>query len=333
MLLKPGETITTDDYHTAGEPFRILNFGPMEGETVLDRRCWAQTNLDDLRRFLVSEPRGHSGMYGGFVVPPDDDNGDLGVVFFHSNGFSTACGHGTIALVTWALDQKVVDQSGNLTEVVVDVPSGRLLARAQTENHKVTSVLIKNVPSFVTETDIRLETKYGPINVEIAFGGAFYAFVSTNNLPISARREDLQELVAIGKEVKESLGDHPRFQHPTEHRLSGCYGTIFWETLHPAEGIHNRERNVTVFADGQIDRSPCGSGTSARLALLHHHNQINVDDPFFNKGVAGGNFVGKVESVDHEFVTTTVEGSAHQYAQSTFYYDPTDSMALGFKPL
>ncbi len=127
MVLAPGESLTVDDLHTAGEPFRIVDLGPMEGDTVLDRRSWAMANLDDHRRFLVHEPRGHADMYGGMVVPPDDADGDVGVVFFHKDGFSTACGHGTIAMATWAIDTGLVEApvDGEVA-VVVDVPSGRL---------------------------------------------------------------------------------------------------------------------------------------------------------------------------------------------------------------
>jgi proline racemase len=326
----PGETLTTADYHAAGEPFRIVDAGPMEGRTVLDRRSWAQEHLDDLRRFLVNEPRGHADMYGGFVVPPDDADGDLGVVFFHNHGFSTACGHGTIALVAWAVDEGVIDVpvgAGRL-EVVVDVPSGRLHTVARIEDGRAVSVRFRNVPSFVGATGIEVDTSFGPVEAELSFGGAFYASVAIDDLTVSATAGHVDDLITLGREVKAALAGHPSLVHPSDERLSGCYGTILHETP-GADPLH--QRNVTIFADGQVDRSPCGSGTSARLALLHHHGVIGVDDAFHNEGIAGGLFVGRIESVTDDGVVTTVEGSAHRHATSAFTLDPADPLGLGFQ--
>ncbi len=331
MIPGPGETLTTADYHTAGEPFRIVDAGPMVGATVLDRRSWAETYLDELRRFLVNEPRGHAGMYGGFVVPPDDERGDLGVVFFHNDGFSTACGHGTIALVAWAVDEGVIDvpAGADRLEVVVDVPSGRLHTEARLEGGRVAAVRFTNVPAFVGATGLEVDTSYGPVTVDVSFGGAFYASVAIDDLGVTVTSEDVGDLIALGREVKVALAGHGSAVHPTDDRLSGCYGTILHEAL-GADPLH--QRNVTIFADGQVDRSPCGSGTSARLALLHHHGVVGVDDAFHNEGIAGGVFVGRIESVtDDGAVVTTIEGSAHRHATSTFTLDPADGLGLGFQ--
>ncbi len=329
MIPGPGETLTSDDWHAAGEPFRILDVGPMEGATVLDRRSWAQANLDDLRRFLVSEPRGHSDMYGGFVVPPDDAGGDLGVVFWHKDGFSTACGHGTIALVAWAVDTGLVDvpDDAERVDVVVDVPSGRLPTTATLVDGRPTAVRFMNVPSFVSAIGLEVDTNHGTLDVDVAFGGAFYASVAVDDLDVDATADHVDDLIALGRQVKAALAGHPSIEHPDDDRLSGCYGTI----LHETPGDDPRcQRNVTVFADGQVDRSPCGSGTSARLALLHHHGQLDVGDDLHHLGLAGGMFVGRIESVDGDRVTTSVEGSAHRHATSTFVLDPDDPVGLGF---
>ena len=331
MIPGPGETLTTADYHTAGEPFRIVDAGPMEGRTVLDRRSWAQEHLDDLRRFLINEPRGHAGMYGGFVVPADDVDGDLGVVFFHNYGFSTACGHGTIALVAWAVDEGVIDvpTGADRLEVVVDVPSGRLPTVARIEDGRVASVRFRNVPSFMAATGIEVGTSFGPVEAEVSFGGAFYASVAIDDLPLSVTVDHVGDLITLGGEVKAALAGHGSHVHPTDDRLSGCYGTILHETL---DANPLRQRNVTIFADGQVDRSPCGSGTSARLALLHHHGIVSVDDALHNEGIAGGVFLGRIESVtDDGTVVTTVEGSAHRHATSAFTLDPADPLGLGFQ--
>jgi len=318
--------LTSCDYHTAGEPFRILDVGPMEGTTVLDRRSWAQENLDDLRQFLINEPRGHADMYGGFVVPPNDTEGDLGVVFFHKDGFSTACGHGTIALVTWAIETGVLP--AGQTHVVVDVPSGRLHTTVTYQKDRVAAVCFTNVPSFVSATDLTVTTSQGPLTAHIAFGGAFYASVDTTELTLSPEAAHLDALVSLGREIKTQLNAHPAVNHPQDQRLSGLYGTIFFDTLSQDP---LQQRNVTIFADGQIDRSPCGSGTSSRLALLHHQRSLNTGDTFINHGVAGGQFTGRIINEEESGVLTTVEGSAHHYATTTFTLDPHDSLNLGFQ--
>ena len=321
-------TIESCDYHTAGEPFRIVDAGPMKGSTVIERRSWAEDNLDDLRKFLVHEPRGHDDMYGGFIVPPDDPDGDLGVVFFHSDGFSTACGHGTIALVTWAIDSGFIQSQEGLVEVVVDVPSGRLLTKAKMHNGKVENVTFNNVPSFVSAKDVKIDTKFGSITIDVSFGGAFYASISTSQLGLSPVSKHLNELIEIGKEIKLKTQNLELAKHPSDKRLSGIYGSIFYETL---EEKPLKQRNVTIFADGQVDRSPCGSGTSARLALLHEKKQIKIGEPFLNYGIAGGVFKGKITVVEENSVVTSIEGSAYYCNKTSFYLDPRDPIGLGFK--
>ncbi len=325
MELISGSTIDACDYHTAGEPFRIVDAGPMKGSTVIERRSWAENNLDYLRKFLVQEPRGHADMYGGFIVPPDDKDGDFGVVFFHSAGFSTACGHGTIALVTWAIDSGLIKSKSDVIEVVVDAPSGRLFTKAKMLNGKVESVSFENVPSFVTAKDLEIDTKFGSITLDVSFGGAFYASISTDQLNLKPTSEHLNELIEISREIKTK---NLKFaEHPTDKRLSGIYGSIFYETL---EEKPLKQRNVTVFGDGQVDRSPCGSGTSARLALLYEKKQINLGQPFFNLGITGGVFSGQVIEEKENTVRTSVEGSAYCCSKNSFELDPRDPIGLGF---
>jgi len=328
MVLGPGEVIVADDYHTAGEPFRIVDLGGMQGDSVLDRRSWAMANLDDHRRFLCHEPRGHADMYGGMVVPPDGPGGDVGIVFFHKDGFSTACGHGTIAIATWAIDTgRITAPESGEVDVVVDAPSGRLHTVARMVDGRVASVRFTNVPSFVSATGLGVGTSFGHVTADVSFGGAFYASVAIDDLGLTATADRVDDLIALGREVKAALGDHPSVVHPTDGRLSGLYGTIIHETL---VGDPLQERNVTIFADGQVDRSPCGSGTSARLALLHHHGRIAPEVPFHNHGVAGDMFTARVVRVTDAGLVTSVEGSAHRHATTTFHLDPHDPIGLGF---
>jgi proline racemase len=318
------ERISTVDYHTAGEPFRIVTGGvePLQGATVLDKRRDAHRRLDDIRRLLVFEPRGHADMYGCFVVEPNDADADLGVVFFHNAGYSTACGHGTIALVTWALDHGVVERREGENRVVVDVPSGRLEAWARVEDGRVRSVRFRNVPAFVWAEGIEL----GERSVDVAFGGAFYASLEERVEP-----RELPRLIELGRELKLAVEDWQDVVHPVEPELRDIYGVIFWQE----EGEDPlTQRNVTVFADGEVDRSPCGSGTSARIALLDRSGRLPRGAELRHLSIVGSEFRGRVvgdaEVAGIPAVVTEVEGSAYRTGEHVFSLDPDDPLGDGF---
>jgi len=316
--------IRTVDYHTGGEPFRII-VGGVEtpaGETVLERGRDALSRLDHVRRLLVNEPRGHADMYGCHVVPADDDDADLGVVFFHNAGYSTACGHGTIALVTWALDDGVVERREGENRVVVDVPSGRLETVAVVEGGKVRSVTFRNVPSFVWATGIEAVG----MSVDLAFGGAFYATIEERVEP-----RELPRLIELGRDLKRTLEADHEIAHPLEPELRDVYGVIFWQ--HEGD-VPFAQRNVTVFADGEVDRSPCGSGTSARLALLDASGRLPRGETLHHRSIVGSEFaarvVGEAEVAGRPAVITEVTGAAYRTGESTFTLDPDDPVGEGF---
>jgi proline racemase len=333
-------TVDTVDYHTGGEPFRIIVGGapPLEGSTILQRRRFALERVDHVRRFLVHEPRGHADMYGCHVVPPNDAGADLGVVFFHNEGYSTACGHGTIALVTWALETGVLPMTGAETPVTVDVPSGRLacVARCDIEARRVTSVRFTNVPSFVLATGVTLPTSRGPVTVDVGYGGAFYGSAEVGALGLAVDRSSLPVLIALQRELRPALDAALEVVHPDEPELSGIYGIIWWqdEPAGPGDDATLTQRNVTVFADGEVDRSPCGSGTSARLALLHTAGRIRTGETLRHRSIVDSVFAGRVtgETVvaGKPAVITEVEGTAHLAGRSHFVLDPTDPLGTGF---
>jgi proline racemase len=320
--------ITTIDYHTGGEPFRIVTGGvpALVGSTVLERRRWVAEHRDDVRQLLVNEPRGHADMYGCFVTPPDDDGADLGVVFFHNEGYSTACGHGTIALATWAIE------SGRVAgpDVVVDVPSGRLRCQATLGGDgRVEAVRFENVPSFALALDVTVETSGRPLTLDVGFGGAFYGSLDVPALGLHVEPAALPELIALQRELRPALERAVDVVHPLEPELRGIYGVIFWEPV--AAGV---QRNVTVFADGEVDRSPCGSGTSARLAILHARSELGVDEPFTHRSIVDSVFEaavsGTTEVAGRPAVHTWVRGSAFRTGEHTFHLDPRDPLGTGF---
>src|SRR5438128_3670322 len=290
--------VTTVDYHTAGEPFRIVSGGvpSLRGRTILEKRRYALDHLDDIRQLLVFEPRGHADMYGGFVTEPEDGGAQLGVVFFHNAGYSTACGHGTIALVTWAIDAAIVPANGRLVEVVVDVPSGRLKTVATMQDGRVRSVRFRNVPSFVLLDGVSVTAGGRRTEVAVAFGGAFYAIVPADRFELPIEPAFVTRFIVLGSEIKDGIEAARDIYYPIEPELAGIYGVMF-----TAEN-----RNVTVFADCEVDRSPCGSGTSARLALLDQRRELARGATLMQESDNGCRFSSRV--IDEASVSTYAAG-------------------------
>ncbi|WP_406047413.1 proline racemase family protein [Kribbella sp. NBC_00889] len=330
--------VSVTDYHTAGEPFRIVTGGlpDLPGQTILERRAYAQASpeVDAVRQLLVNEPRGHADMYGGFLVPPDDDGADLGVVFWHKDGYSTACGHGTIALGAWAVrtGQIPAAPDGD-TEVVIDVPSGRVLARVSCVGGEVEQVSFRNVPAYVVARGIEVAIGRGKVRADISYGGALYASVDASSVGLEVRPKNSTDLISVGREIKWALNDTQWARHPTDSRLDGIYGTILYDDLGGTEsGPH--QRNVTIFADGELDRSPCGSGTSARIALLAEDGRLPIGHTLKHDSIVGTTFLGRVvehvEADGHQAVVTEVTGAAYETGQATFTLDPRDPLGTGF---
>ncbi len=343
------QTVDTTDYHTAGEPFRIVADVPvpLPGDSVADRRARALTSTaaQELRKTLCSEPRGHADMYGGFIVPPDDAGAHLGVLFWHKDGFSTACGHGTIALGAWAVDTGLVAAPDDgVVDVVVDVPSGRVTARVHRAGGRTVAVDFVNVPSYVLARDLSVRTSRGVAPVTLAYGGAIYASVDVTTLGLSVDPASYGDLIAVGREIKRAVDADGLAVHPTDPRLSGVYGTILHEELGdsgtgdgdgPGNSRTVHQRNVTVFADGQVDRSPCGSGTAARLAVLADDGRVAVGGATLrHESIVGSEFTGTVVGTtrvgDLPAVITQVTGMAYRTGEHRFVVDDADPLVPGF---
>lgn len=327
--------VQATDYHTGGEPFRIVTDGipPLAGRTVAERRIAAARSADaeQLRSLLCHEPRGHADMYGGFIVPPDDDGADFGVLFWHKDGYSTACGHGTIALGVWAVQSGRVQQARDgVTTVTIDVPSGRVTARVHSTAGDITNVVFENVESHVVGTAITVDTARGPVSVDLSYSGAIYASVPAASVGLRVRPEDYTELIAIGREIKWALNAHPLARHAADDRLSGVYGTILFDDLGDTpDGVH--QRNVTVFADGEVDRSPCGSGTGARLALLAESGRLAAGQTLIHDSIVDTRFLGRYRAGSTPgTILPEVEGMAFATGTHSFTLDQTDPVGTGF---
>jgi proline racemase len=318
--------IQATDYHTAGEPFRIVAEGTLEipGATVRDRREHAARSdeIDRVRRLLCHEPRGHADMYGCFLTPPDDDGADLGAVFWHKDGYSIACGHGTIALGAWAVESgRIQAPDRGEVEVTLDVPSGRVHAAVKTQHGAVRSVAFRNVPSFL----IARRVEAGEVTVDVAYGGAIYAFAPAARFGLRVGPEDLNRLIEIGRRIKRDLDRTPVSRHPNDDRLSGIYGTVFYEELGP-----QHQRSVAIFADGEVDRSPCGSATSARTALLIAEGALQVGQTWRADSIIDTTFHARAIGQTPDGVLTEVEGTAFRTGEHRFILDERDPLGTGF---
>ena len=318
--------IEATDYHTAGEPFRIVAEGVLDiaGATVPERREHAMRSehVDRVRRMLCHEPRGHADMYGGFLVPPDDDGADFGVLFWHKDGYSTACGHGTMALGVWAVESgRVPARAEGDVEVTIDVPSGRVVASVRCRAGAVQGVAFRNVPAFVVARGV---TAAG-VEVDVAYGGAIYAFAPAERWGLRVVPGDLADLIAVGRKVKQELEGTAVSRHPNDDRLSGIYGTVLYEELGP---LH--QRTVTIFADGEVDRSPTGSATSARTALLAADGLLTEGNSWRADSIVGTIFHARAIGQEAGGLLTEVEGTAFRTGEHRFFLDPRDPLGAGF---
>jgi trans-L-3-hydroxyproline dehydratase len=330
--------IRTIDAHAAGEPLRLVVDGlpSPEGSTMLEKRAWAQKRLDHLRRAIMLEPRGHADMYGALLTEPVSSGSHAGVLFMHNEGWSTMCGHGVIAVTTIALERDLI-WSGGAT-LVLDSPAGTIEARAEVAIHadggrRVSSVAFRNVPSFVFEAGVPVKLTNGrTLLVDIAFGGAFYAIVDAEAAGLSVEPAKLTDLKRVGMEVKKEVERLRQVVHPIDSGLHGIYGTIFTA---PPQHPEAHLRNVTIFADAEVDRSPCGTGTAAVMAVLSEMGVLVDDAPFVHESIVGtlftGRLVGRMQVGEHAAILPEIQGSAWITGEHTFLLDGDDPLRAGFR--
>lgn len=329
--------IKTIDMHTGGEPLRVIvdGFPELKGSSVLEYRRYCKENYDYMRTALMFEPRGHADMYGCILLPPNDEEGDFGVIFLHNEGYSTMCGHAIIALSTLAIEMNWIDIKEGDNRIKIDAPCGRITSYANVKNGKVTGVRFHCVPSFVVGLDREVFVEgLGTVKYDLAYGGAFYAYVdmNKNKFDFDLSTNSYRTLIQKGMDIKRAVMKADKaILHPFEDDLSFLYGTIFiGDSLH----TDSDSRNVCIFAEGEVDRCPTGSGVAGRMAIHKARKEIDFGETMSVESITDSVFKGSVISEEDygpfKAVVPQVEGTAYITGMHTFIIDPDDPMKEGF---
>ena len=326
---------TVIDMHTGGEPLRIVTSGypDLPKGTILEKRAYVRDNLDHLRKILMFEPRGHADQYGALLVEPDLPGADLAVLFMHNEGYSTMCGHAIVALGRYAVDQGLVPPGEDVTLVNIECPCGLVRAEVTMRDGKPAEVSFESVPSFLFARDQVLTLgNWGKVNFDIAYGGAFYALADANQFGLEFGRDSVAAFVDAADALTRAVQVATPLSHPDAEDLAFLYGTILTDGR---DGYSDQPTgNVCVFADRQVDRSPTGSGVTARLAAMHARGQIEVGQERIFESIIGSRFSGSVASVTrtgpHEAITANVSGRAFYSGKAEFLVEDDDPLAGGF---
>jgi len=328
-------TIKTLDCHTGGEPLRIITegFPELKGNTVLERRRYCMEHFDHLRTALMFEPRGHADMYGALITPAERIDSHFGAIFIHNEGYSTMCGHAIIAMSKFAVESGLVPSTGEYTQVRIDAPCGLIRAWTQQDSSgQVIRTTFDCVPSFVALRDVLVNLPtFGKVRFDLAYGGAFYAYVNAADVDLQCDSKYYDQLIQVGREIKQAVSQQFKIEHPFEEELSFLYGTIFVEELDHPE-LHSR--NVCIFAEGEVDRSPTGSGVSGRAAIHYARGDLALEQQITIGSILDSRFDVQVQSTldygPHSAIIPRVTGSAHIAAKSEFIIDPNDPLKDGF---
>ena len=331
----PGERIVAIDMHTAGEPLRIVldaPFFPHGADILARRRDASEGHWDRFRRVLMFEPRGHADMYGAIITAPVTKRASFGVLFMHNEGYSTMCGHAIIALGKAAVELGWVQAVEPETVVQIDAPAGLVTARVNVREGRALSTRFANVPSYAAALDQTVAVPgLGDVRFDVGYGGAYYAFVDATSVGLQLDLDNRRDIAAAGMAIKHAVMNALPIRHPEFADLGFLYGTIFFG---PAADPRHHSRHVCVFADGAIDRSPTGTGVSARLALLHARQQVALHEWIAIESVTGEMFGGRVlENLEYHgmpAVIPEVEGTAHFTGCHTFLVESGDPLAKGF---
>ncbi len=326
--------ITAVDAHTGGEPLRIVidGFPALKGKTILQQRHDAQQRFDHLRKAIMLEPRGHRDMYGCILVPPVSEKSNFGVLFTHAEGYSTMCGHGIIAVSTAAAKMGLVSVSEPETVIRIDTPAGLVISTVQMKDGRINGVSFENVPSYVVRLDDVVDVPgLGNVRFDLAYGGAYYAYVAAADFGLRCEPHETEILVKHGMAIKRAIMNQRTIEHTGDADLGFLYGTIF---IAPSDKPSVHSKNVCIFAEGQIDRSPTGTGVSGRLDIHFKRGEIRQHEAMVVESITGSRFKGWVERTAHvgsiDAVIPYVEGEAFITGRHEFLIDPEDPLREGF---
>lgn len=330
------QVLAVTDMHTGGEPLRIVTAGypPLPaGMTILEKRAYVRDNLDHLRKLLIFEPRGHYDMYGALLVEPSLPGADLAVLFMHNEGYSTMCGHAIIALGRYAIDQGLVPAREPVTKVNIECPCGMVVASVEVQDGKPGAVSFESVPAFLFARDLKIDLPgHGAIAYDIAYGGAFYALADCRRFGLEFGRSRARDFVDAATALTERVKREVRLAHPDHDDLAFLYGTI----LTDGRDAFSPEptRNVCVFAQAEVDRSPTGSGVTARLAAMQAKGQIKTGEARIFESIVGSRFSGMVARTTrtgmHDAIIARVGGRAFYCGKAEFAVEAEDELGRGF---
>ncbi|HWK69165.1 MAG TPA: proline racemase family protein [Rhizobiaceae bacterium] len=328
--------LTVTDMHTGGEPVRIVTGGypAIPKGTILEKRAFVRDHLDHLRRMLMFEPRGHYDMYGVLPVEPDLPGADLAVLFMHNEGYSTMCGHAVIALGRYAVDQGIVAARAPVTTVNIECPCGMVVAQVQLEKGKAGTVSFESVPAFAAALDRKVDLPgYGEIVFDVAYGGAFYALADCRQFGLAFGRSRARDFVDAAGALTNRLKRDFSLSHPDHSDLAFLYGTILTDGGDGADGVATR--NICVFADDEVDRSPTGSGVTARLAAMHAKGAVAADETRLFESIVGSQFSGSVARTTNlpdgrPGIVAHVGGRAFYTGKAEYVLEEDDTLGRGF---
>ncbi len=325
--------ITVVDSHTAGEPFRLITGGtpPVIGKTMAEKLNFFKKNYDDLRTGLMHEPRGHADMFGGILTEPVTSEADLGLIFMEGAGYLNMCGHGTIAAITIILETGLLKMHYPTTEVVLDTPAGLVRCLATCDNGKVVNVSIKNVPSFLYKEKLPVNIEGKEIKVDVSFGGSFFGLVSEEEIGIDISLDNISKLKELADKIEKELNDKYDFEHPELSHIN----TVDLIEFYKKEKTDKYDaKNVVIFG-GSVDRSPCGTGTSAKLGALYHYNELEVGKPFRYASIIQSVFEGTILDTTKvgkfNAVIPQIVGSAYITGYNNIVFDKADPYYNGFR--
>ena len=333
--MKFSRSIHAVDSHTMGEPTRVVVGGvpQIPGKTMPEKKKYLEDHLDYLRTAIMLEPRGHNDMFGSIMTAACSPEADFGIIFMDGGGYLNMCGHGSIGAATIAVETGIVPMKEPVTEVNMEAPAGLIRAKVEVKNGKVQSVSIVNVPAFLYKADQQIDLPgYVKITFDISFGGSFFAIVPAKQLNIKLLPENADKLKVLGIQLRDIINKEIKIQHPVlEHIKTVDLVEFFDETDNPKANL----RNVVVFGQGQVDRSPCGTGTSAKLATLHAKGKLKQGEKFVYESIAStlftGEIVGTTKVGEYDAVIPQITGSAYITGFCQYVIDEDDPVKHGFR--